>query len=45
MSPHQVTITYTPWPGHEIPYMIKGTCQCGFTTGNNAFKWVALMIQ
>lgn len=42
---HQVTITATPWPGHEIPHLITGRCDCGFTTGGNAYKWVAFMIQ
>lgn len=43
---HAITITTKPWPGHSIPHLIRATCECGgFATGDNAYKWVALMIQ
>lgn len=42
---HTVSIGASPWPGRDVPYLFAATCSCGFTSGDNAFKWVALMTQ
>jgi len=43
---HTITIEPMGGSGLSVPFVFRATCSCGaFSSGFNAYKWVALEIQ